>query len=128
MEISNKLILIWFSDCSPPVKSDFIQLPNYSFWGNWFLEIVIKLCCNFRSSILVILPNKPRKTLTIPIRLLLLFSRVLLLWRIFHSFSNAVISFETFITLAPVIGAPTIWLLPKSDRSGIVMNFFWWYL
>ena len=28
---SNKFILIWFSDCSPPLKSGYIQLPSYSF-------------------------------------------------------------------------------------------------
>ena len=37
------------------LEPDFVQLPSYSFWGNWVLEMVIKICCNFRSCILVIL-------------------------------------------------------------------------
>ena len=44
------------------------------------LEMIIKLCCNFRSCILVILPNNPRKSPTFPIKQLSLSSRVLLQW------------------------------------------------
>ena len=49
--------LIYFSDCNHPVKCSLMQLPFYSFWGNWILEIVINLWTNFQSCILVILPN-----------------------------------------------------------------------
>ena len=54
---------------------------------------------------------------------------------VFPSFSNAVITFETvllstpnnsvdFVTLVPVIRAPTIWPLLKSDWSAL-LNEFW---
>ena len=79
-EISNKLILIWFSDCSSPVKSGFVQFPFYSFWGNWVLEIVIKRCHNFWICIFVILPNNTHKDPTVPIWQLSLSTRVLLQW------------------------------------------------
>ena len=79
-EISNKFTLIRFFDCSPPVKSGVVQLPSYSFWGNWVLVMVIKLCCNFRSYILVILPNKESDgPLSLP-------SKVLLQWGGFSFF------------------------------------------
>ena len=39
-----KIVKLWFSDCSPPMKSGFVQLPRV-------FEIVIKLCCNFRCCI-----------------------------------------------------------------------------
>ena len=71
---------ICFSDCSLPVKCGFVQLPSNSFWGNWVLGMVIKLCCNIRSWIIVILPNNPRKNPTVLFRLLSLSSRVLLQW------------------------------------------------
>ena len=59
-----KFILIWFSNCNPPVKSGFVLIPYNSFWGNWDLEIVIELRCNWRNCILAILPNNPRKSPT----------------------------------------------------------------
>ena len=77
-----KYILIWYSECSPPVRSSFRLPSSFCFWGNWVLEMVIKLCCNFQCCILVMRP----KNLTIPIRQLSLYFRVLLLCRGFTFF------------------------------------------
>ena len=81
-----KFILIWLSDCGPPMKSGFVQLPSYSFWGIWVLKRVVKLCSNFQSCILVILPHNLHKSLKVFIRKLLLSSRVLLQWGGFSFF------------------------------------------
>ena len=59
--------------CNPPLKYCYEQLPSYSFWRNWILEMVIKLCYNFRSCILEILPNNRCKSPTVPVRQLSLF-------------------------------------------------------
>ena len=65
LEVSNKFISIWFSDCRPhPVKSGFGH-PPHSFWGNWVPEMTIKLCCNFPSCILVILLTVPIQQLSL---------------------------------------------------------------
>ena len=56
------------------------------FWGNCVFEMVIKLCRNFRSCILVILPNNLLKSLRVPTRLPSLSSRVLVQWRGFSFF------------------------------------------
>ena len=58
--------------------SCFLPLLSYSFRGNFVLEMAIELCRNFRSRILVILPNNLLKSPTVPIRQLSLPSRVLL--------------------------------------------------
>ena len=130
-----KFILILFFDCSGPVKSSFVQLLSYSFWGNRVLEMVIKLCCHFRSCILVILPNNPPKSPTVPMRQAFAsFQRFASSEEVFPSFSNVVITFETvllatpnnsmvFVTLTPAIRKPTIWPLLNSERSAILMNF-----
>ena len=138
-----KFILIWFSDCCSSVKSGFVQLSSNSFWINKVFKIVIKLCCNFRSCIQVILPKNQRKSSTVHIRQLLLSSRVLLQWGDFPSFSNAVITFQTVVLATPNTSAVVVTLarlpyqhqqfrpLLKSDRSAILMNFinfFWWNL
>ena len=74
-----KFILKCFSDCSPSVKSGFVQLSSYCFFflGNWILEMFIKVCCNFWSCILVILPDNPPQSPTVPIRQFSLCFRVL---------------------------------------------------
>ena len=79
-KISNKFILIWFSDCCPPVKSSSTHLRFYSFWENCVLEMVIKLCSNFWSCILVVLPNSLYYNPIVHIRHLSGFARVLLQW------------------------------------------------
>ena len=81
-----KFQICFISDCCPLVKSDFVQLPSNSFWGNWVLEMVIKLCCNFWSCILVNFPNNTHENLTVPIRQLPLSSRVLPQWEGFSFF------------------------------------------
>ena len=122
-------------DCSLSVKAGFVQLPFYCFCGNWLLKRVIKLCCNFQSCILVILPNNLHKSLTVSIWQLSLSSEFCFSEEVFPSFSNAVITFErvllatpnnsaVFVTLVPVIWAPTIRPLLKSDRTAILMNFY----
>ena len=88
-----KNILILFSNCGPSVKSAFVSLP-YSFWENWVLKMVIKLCYNFQSCILVILPNNPQKSPTVPIRQLSFSSRVLLQWRGFSFFLKCCLYFR----------------------------------
>ena len=108
-------------------KYRFRAAPFYQrFWGNWLLEIVIKLFGNFRSCILVILPNKRvRRSLSDSFRFLLEFC---FSEEVFPSFLNTVITFErillstlnntaVFVTLAPAIRAPTVWPLLKFDRS-----------
>ena len=123
-----KFILIWFSDCSPPQKSSFVQFLSHSFWVNW----VLNLCCNFQSCILMILPNNLYKS---PYQTAFAFFRSFAsVRRFFLFFSNAVFTFETallatpnnsvvFVTLAPAIWSSTIWPLLKSDRCAILMNF-----
>ena len=66
-------MVIWLQ---PSREAGVVLLPSYSFWATWVLKIVIKLCYNFRSRIFVILPYKPCKSPTFPIRQLSLSSRV----------------------------------------------------
>ena len=111
--------------------------PSYSFWINWVLDMVIKLYSNFRSCILVVLPNNPRKSLTVPISFRF-FPEFCFGEEIFPSFWNAVITFErvllatpnnsaVFVIQEPAIRAPIIWPLLKSDISTILMNFDYFF-
>ena len=123
-------MLIWFSDYSPPVKSSFVQLFSYFFLGNWVLEMLIMLCCNFQCCFLVILPNNSHKIPTIPIRQLSLSSKVLLLRKGFFLLSQILSLLSRhysllhrmiprfFVTQSSAIRAPT-----KFERSAILMNF-----
>ena len=51
----------------PSRKIRLCAVPILQFWGNWVFEMVIKLCCNFQTCILVILHNNHRKSPTVPI-------------------------------------------------------------
>ena len=83
-----KFISIWLIRMIAihPYRSGIVQLPSYSFCGNWVLMIVIKLCCNFWCCILVILHRNLCKSSTVLIRKLLLSSRFFLRWGGFSFF------------------------------------------
>ena len=58
-------MIFWWQ---PSREIQLCAAPFKQFWGNWFLEMVITFWCNFRICIVVIFPNNPRKSPTIPIR------------------------------------------------------------
>ena len=131
----NKFILKCFSNCSPPVKSGFVQHRSYSFWRNWVLEKwSLSSAVIFRAVFLwsfLTIRVRVERSLSDSFRFLpeFCFSE-----EFFPSYSNGVIIFVTvllttsnnwavFVTLVPAIRAPTIRLLLKSDRSAILINF-----
>ena len=110
------------------------------FWGNWVFEMVIKPCCNFRSCILVILPNNLRirvwRSLSNSFRFLpeFYFSE-----EVFPSFPNALITFNTvllstpnnsvvFLTQAPAITCNKnftyfkVWLTCHSNEFWLIFS------
>ena len=123
-----KFILICFSDCSPLVNSGCMQL-LYILWGNWVLEMVIKISWKIRG---VFLWSFLRVTLRrsrsdsfhfLPVlRRFLLLSLMLSLLSRQYSLLQPIIQ-RVFVTLAPAIRAPTFWPLLKSDRSIILIKF-----
>ena len=76
---------------------------SYIFWGTWVLEMVIKLGCNLRSCILMILPNNPRKSPTVPIRQLSLSSWVFIQWEGFSFFLKCCHYFRDYSLLDLII-------------------------
>ena len=109
-----------------------MQLPSYSFWGNWVLEMVNKLCCHFRNCILVILLNNPCKSPTVPIRQLSPSSRVLLQWRGFsffrkycHNFRDCTICYTSSFCFNSTFHTSTNNLTSFKVLQNYHFNEFW---
>lgn len=119
--VTNSAILFWLY---PFREIRHNATPGEQFCGNWVLNIVIRLCSNFRSCTFVIFSNNPRK---------LLFSSCAFFP------SKAIITFGTdlldilynsadFVTYEPAIRRPTIWTLWKYDRFAILNHFNYLFL